>query len=524
MAGRLPPIRHNLLNSQHPANKSQGLIPTAAYPFWIERLCLVCILATGTWLRFYQLGRDSLWLDEAGVAYAARAESLGDMLAVVRSHVLAMPLDYLIVWLVGRFSQTELSLRIPAALWGCLTLYLAYRFFRRFTDRSPALLGLLFLALLPLHIQYSQEVRFYASLVFFYLLTSLLLWDALQQPTPRRWILYCFAGVSGVFFHPYVLFSLTNGLVWLFLARPVIWRDAKRRVYFLLTTCLILLAFLGGYLTFSASNFFDIPLLAFEESLLRAIATGLGWLPFFAGNPGLDWIWGILFGAMQIYGAWTVIKASPRSPLAGLVYSLVIQIAAVLGSDLLGKYFFAPRQLLFLLPVLSLLAGIGLSAIITWAADHIQSTSHRFSQGMLRNSLFTVATLLIIFTSLPALKVYYEDEKGNSRAIAQAILESWQPGDTILITPGYEGFVYMYYIEYVYLRPEVSARLWTAGWDEIQQVEDWNGNIYIITPARLSVEEDRLMDKLGFTPLFRSTFESRYARVLWGRARPVMNQ
>lgn len=519
MAGRLPPTRRNFFKSGRLANIFPGLTSTAAHPVWVQRLWLICILATGAWLRFYQLGRDSLWLDEAGVAYAARADSLGEMLAVVRSHVLAMPLDYLIVWLVGRFSQTELALRIPAALWGCLTLYLAYRFFRRFTDHSPALLGLLFLTLLPLHIQYSQEVRFYASLTFFYLLTSLLLWDALQQPTHRRWILYSITGVSGVFFHPYVLFSLTNGLVWLFLAGPIMWRDAKRRVCFMLTTCLILLAFLGGYLTFSASNFFDIPLLAFEESLLTAVATGLGWIPFFASNPGLNWIWGILFGALQIYGAWTVIKASPRSPLAGLVYSLVIQIAAVLGADLLAKYFFAPRQLLFLLPALSLLAGIGLSTIIAWAADRIRPSSYRFRPGMIRNGVFTIATFVVILTSLPALKTYYKDEKGNSRAIAQAILESWQPGDTILITPGYEGFVYKYYIETVYRRPDVSARMWTARWEEIRQTVDWEGSIYVITPARLSGEEARLMDKLGYTSLFRSTFESRYARVLWGRAR-----
>ncbi len=490
---------------------------TAAHPFWLKRLCLVCILATGAGLRFYQLGRDSLWLDEAGVAYAARAESLGDMLSVVRSHVLAMPLDYLIVWLVGRFSQTELALRIPAALWGCLTLYLAYRFFRRFTSRSPAILGLLFLTLSPLHIQYSQEVRFYASLVFWYLLASLLLWDALQQPTRGRWILFCGAGICGVLFHPYVLFSLINGLVWFLLAGPALWKDAERRVRYMLSACLVLLAFLGGYLTFSASNFFNIPLFAFENSFLTAIATGFGWLPFFAGQPGLSWVWGFLFGAMQILGAWTVIKANPRSPLAGLVYSLLIQLAAVLGSDLLGKYFFAPRQLLFMLPALSLLAGIGLSAIIARVADCVRPVTNRLSPGELQHGVFTAATLVVILSSLPALGFYYDDDKGNSRQTVQAILETWQPGDTILVTPGYEGFVYKYYIEYVHRRPEISARLWTAGWEEVQQIADWDGSIYIITPASLSAEQTLQLDRLGFTPRFRSHTHSRYARVLWVR-------
>jgi hypothetical protein len=492
----------------------------AALPTRLQRLWLACILAAGAALRFYQLGRDSLWLDEAGVAYAATAASLGEMLAVVRSHVLAMPLDYLVAWLAGRLSQSELALRIPAAAWGTLTLGLAYPFFRRFTGRPAALLGLLALALSPLHIQYSQELRFYASLVFFYLLASLALWDALQKPSTKRWVLFNAACVTGVFFHPYVLFSLANGLVWLALAGPAAWKDRRRRLPFLLSACLVLLVFLGGYLAFSAGNFFKIPLLSFEDSLLSALATGLGWQPFSPGRPGLSWAWGGLCALLQCAGAWVALKNGPRSGLAGLFYSLLLQLTAVLASDLAGRYFFAPRQLLFLLPVTSLLAGVGLAALTGWFAQRLNGLFPGVKADALRGGVSAAAVLLVVLTSLPAIRAYQADDKGDSRAIVQAILETWQPGDTILINPGYEGFVYKYYLENVYRRADAGERLWTAGWEDIRQTGTWSGGLYVITPARLTAEETAWMRDLGFSPRFRSAPQSRYAKVLWVREPP----
>lgn len=486
--------------------------PCQSHWFW-----LICLLIAGVSLRFYQLGADSLWLDEAGVAYAARTGSIPEMLTVVRSHVLAMPLDYIIVWLVGRVSTSELALRLPAAVWGSLTLYLSYHFFRSFASRSAAMFGLLFLAFSPIHIQYSQELRFYASLVFFYLLSSMLLWKAMQQPTSKRWIQFCTASIIGVFFHPYVVFSLSNGILWLILSGLTNRQNRNKRIGFLISTCLILLAFLVGYLVFSASNFFDIPLLVYEESFFKAIATGLGWLPFYTGSTGISWLWGGLCAILQIIGAWTALKSNLRSPLAGLFYSLLLQFIAVVGSDIIGHYFFAPRQLLFLLPVLTLFSGIGLVSLIDWLGNRLIYLLGKMNQRTIRNGVTVAITLLLILASLPAIKSYQLDDKGNSRVIVQTILETWQPGDFILVFPGYEGFVYKYYIESVYRRPEVGARLWTVEWNEIQQAGDWTGTFYLITPARLTAVEQQQMNDLSFSRLFTSIADSRYAKVLWVR-------
>lgn len=481
---------------------------TALLPF--------AIFLLGLALRLYRLGDVSFWLDEAGVALAARAETLGGMLSVVRSHVLAMPLDYLIVWLVGRVNTSEFALRLPAVLWGSFSLLLAYALYRRFLSRTPALLGMLILALAPLHIQYSQELRFYASLVFFYLLATLLLWDAVQQPTVRRWALFTLAAVVGVYFHPYVLLCLANGAVWLaqFGFRGALART--RRLGLIASGLVILLAFLAGYVTFSASNTFAIPLMAMVESPVAAILAGLGWLPYYTAQPGWDWLWGLLLAVLTITGAVLLFRQGPRlgtawfSPAAGLLVSAVLQMAAILLSDVAGHYFFAPRQWIFLLPALCMAAGAGAAAVADAATGAIRPRSESA-----RATGYLLAALVLILAAVPAIRGYQQDDKGASRAVVENILREWQPGSSVLVYPAYEGYVYKYYLDFTDPLPEAAGRVWGATWDLVKQAGKWDNPVYVITPARLRGQEVDDLHSIGYEPVFSSNPQSRYAKTLW---------
>lgn len=476
---------------------------------------LTAILGLGAALRFYHLGYNSFWLDEAGVAYAAAASTLAKMLEVVRSHVLAMPLDYLVVWMVGRVSTQEMALRIPAALWGIGSLYLAYRLYRRFVPPAPALLGLFVLALSPLHIQYSQELRFYSSFVFFYLLSTLLLWDALESPSQKRWILFIITCLIGIYFHPYVLFALANGIVWLGLRPQNNSMARMQRTRLLLSVIICLLAFLGGYITFSASNTFKIPLMVFEDTPLGALSSGLGWLPFFAGSPGASWIWGIACAALEIIGVYVTLKAARRSPLAGIFYSVLLQLAAVIGADLLQHYFFAPRQLLMLLPLLCLFTGMGLQAVTLRMAGGLQSLRGGRHPGFASGISIALAVILLGAASIPAIQAYQQDDKGNTRSISERVIQQWKAGDTYIITPAYDGFVYKYYIEDVYRRMDIGDRLFAADWQNILTLPDQGGNIFLVTPYLLTDLKRQQLHSLGYLPVYHSYPQSRYAKTLW---------
>ncbi|HSO27052.1 MAG TPA: glycosyltransferase family 39 protein, partial [Anaerolineales bacterium] len=166
---------------------------------WGEWSLLGVIVLAGFVLRLYQLGEDSFWIDEVGIINAVRQHGLGEALAAARHHVMAMPLDYVVVWAWGKFTPLDTWLRLPAALWGALTVIPAYLLYRRLGDAPLALWGAFFLACAPFHIQYSQELHFYAALTFFYTLTTWLLLRAVEEAKVKPWVVALAALLVGFY-------------------------------------------------------------------------------------------------------------------------------------------------------------------------------------------------------------------------------------------------------------------------------------------------------------------------------------
>ncbi|HEY1012435.1 MAG TPA: glycosyltransferase family 39 protein, partial [Herpetosiphonaceae bacterium] len=178
---------------------------------------LTLIAGLGLALRLFQLGSDSFWCDEAGVADIAAQPTAGQALAALRHHVLAMPLDYLLSWLAARFGGGEFIQRLPAALWGTLAIVACFLLGRRLLpagSRLAAGWAALLLALSPLHIEYSQELRFYAALVFWHALALWLFLRALDSGRRRDFALCAAAGLLGVYFHIYVALAALPMLGW----------------------------------------------------------------------------------------------------------------------------------------------------------------------------------------------------------------------------------------------------------------------------------------------------------------------
>ena len=134
------------------------------------------------------------------------------MLAIERTHAMAMPFDYLITRATAGLSDAEFVLRLPSAAWATLNVALLYALTRLLIGRrTEALLVAFLLALSPLHIAYAQVLRFYASLSAFYVLACLLLYRAIRRPTPGRWTAFGVATLVGAYFHPFVLTAPVNG-------------------------------------------------------------------------------------------------------------------------------------------------------------------------------------------------------------------------------------------------------------------------------------------------------------------------
>src|SRR5215831_18251748 len=119
---------------------------------------LLLVLLLGVLLRLYQLGTESIWNDEAfSLRDAAWPPVGGNKMR---------PIYYLFMHYWMPFGHSEVWLRLPSVLCGIASIYLTYRIAERLAGQSVALISAFVLALSPLEINHSQEVRMYEMASF----------------------------------------------------------------------------------------------------------------------------------------------------------------------------------------------------------------------------------------------------------------------------------------------------------------------------------------------------------------------
>jgi hypothetical protein len=181
-------------------------------------LCLALILAAGTLLRFWNLGRLSLWFDEG---YSAWAASLGPLrlFHVIRADV-SPPLYYLLLrgW-IGLFGTSEAALRALSATAATACFPFLYLLARRLLQRPGAILLAMALgAASVMQITYAQEARCYALLGLGCLVALYALHLFLERRRPWALALLILATTFTLYLHNIAFFYLLAlDLAWLIL-------------------------------------------------------------------------------------------------------------------------------------------------------------------------------------------------------------------------------------------------------------------------------------------------------------------
>jgi mannosyltransferase len=325
-------------------------------------LIFAIILLVGLFLRLYQISAQPFWFDEIGVAEVATQPNVGSVVRTTAWHVMAMPLDYIVRWLFAQVSASDGFLRLPSAIFGTLTLPVAYLLFRRLSNARVALLAVFLLAISPIHIDRSQELRFYASMILFYLLSTHLLLIAVETGRRADWLRFVAAAAVGLFFHVYVLIALVHGAVFL----AVQWLQKRLKPaalrWFAVSSIFLIALFFSAYVFLIAQDKYSHGINDFSP-VLPGIAIGLGWLvPFVPTGSPVLWLGGV-FPALGLAAIAYLFTRRLSSPNLVLLLSIVLQIAFVLLADELFKYYFVPRQLTFLTPFTYYFASLGLYSI-----------------------------------------------------------------------------------------------------------------------------------------------------------------
>jgi 4-amino-4-deoxy-L-arabinose transferase-like glycosyltransferase len=150
---------------------------------------ILAVLLLALWVRLRTLDSASLWCDEIGQVAGYFFDDYKQVMYWA-ARFGQPPLDYWVGWSVYKFAQGEFAARLPAAIFGTLTVLISYVLARRMVGRGAASLIALGLATSPHMIHYSQEARPYAIFWFTLLLSVWLLARAWERNRLRDWALF----------------------------------------------------------------------------------------------------------------------------------------------------------------------------------------------------------------------------------------------------------------------------------------------------------------------------------------------
>ncbi len=173
------------------------------------------LVAVAAVLRFYRIGHQGFWFDEANTAQLMRF-SPGKMLGLIPGTESTPPLYYCVAWIWARvWGDNEAGLRSLSAVAGVLVVPVAYAVGARLMTRRAGLMAAALTACSPLLIWYSQEARSYSLLVLLTALSLLAFAYARETPTPRHLTLWVLASALALATHYFAAVVVVPAAAWL---------------------------------------------------------------------------------------------------------------------------------------------------------------------------------------------------------------------------------------------------------------------------------------------------------------------
>ena len=403
-----------------------------AYAEFAHYTALTAIIVAGVVLRLTALNRQSLWFDEIDVVVRAQ-RPLGQVLHTFIAAGENGPLYNILLALWIRVAGiSEIAVRFPSAVAGVLAIPLVYLLGRRLAGAKAGLLAAGLLAISPYHVWYSQEAKMYTMVVLLALASSYALVQALESDRPLWWVAY--ALVTTLLFYTHVATVLVFVAQSLYaIATRKTWRSRER--HWLIAVGVLTLPYvpialwtlkvIGGQVStwqpdvglWDALKIFGIKFavnrydmaIQVRVALLYAVLAGLGVVTLFLGRrPGQWWLLLALLSAVPVIGLWLVS---------------------------LRQSVFSDRYGIVALPAYLILVAVA----VTWLIRH----------RLLWPAGIAAVFLLLVFAWAPLRDVNrsHGAEKEDWRSAYAWIAVNAQPGDVILVEPGYMITTYDYFAQ-----------------------------------------------------------------------------
>jgi mannosyltransferase len=170
---------------------------------------LIILTIFGFLLRIYNLGFNSLWLDEASTNTFA-VMSVSGIWQATAGGEFNPPLFYWLEHFMLVFGNNEFTLRFVPALLGVLTIPLIYFAGKEFMDRNVGIIAAAAFAFSPFLISYSQEARAYSMMLFFVAFAMVFYFRALKTNDLKNWALFGILSAIAFWSHFYAFVIIAS--------------------------------------------------------------------------------------------------------------------------------------------------------------------------------------------------------------------------------------------------------------------------------------------------------------------------
>jgi uncharacterized membrane protein len=380
----------------------------------VALLSIVLLAALG--LRLFHLHQRVLWFDEANSLLIARAGP-AEIIDAVRDDTHS-PFYYLILHYWQFVAGGETGARLLSVLAGVATVAVVYSMGCALAGHGAGLLAAAFLAVCPLHVWYSQEIRMYALQTLLVALSFLFMVWALRQQRGALWIGYSVITALSLYAQYASFYAVIAQNVFVAI---YYWRDRQKLRYWFASQCAVALLFAPWLPVFVSQT-----RMAMGSSWLGPLEFSrvLAFFSLFSGAYLGDPHARIVSVAITIVALivpsvilWRRHESRQFAVLLALWFVVPV-VLLVLQS--LNQNRFLPRVLLCTTPPLALLLGCA----VTQAGK------------MVTRAVLVLTGIVLLVANVYALRNYYFMEnrwvKSDLREAAGKLAREFQAGDVVV--------------------------------------------------------------------------------------------
>lgn len=390
---------------------------------------LLAVFGLALGLRLWNLGKESLWFDEAlSVQIASLPRK--DIGIDVRIREQIPPLyHYILHYWIERIGTTEFIVRFPSVLFGLGAMVVIYHLGRELFGVWEGVIAALLLGCSGFNIYYAQEARAYTLLLFTALLSCYAFVQLVREGGGRNQVGFVIATALMLWSHLHSVFIvLAQQMIWV-----VVWwqnrKGASKTVTFdrwiNLNTAAVVLFF---------------PWIPTVLIWMRKVS-GSFWIPKMTGTF-VPWVYSVyagnwvLLGLIVVLGIWAVWKTAPKWTVLFAVLLALLPVLVPCIVSYLVRPLFVPRYGIVTTAGLALVAARGIMAL------------PRLPVRLGAVGVCAALSLLAIprvFANL--------DPKSDARGAVQFLIANVKRDDVILLNAGFNEIVYRYYAQDTALEP-----------------------------------------------------------------------